>query len=712
MALFGSSDESIGVRITTSSDTKGVDQTTTALSSLERGAGLSAKSAALMGVVAGVTQTGIIALGGAFKAAGSAAIGGASSFEQNRVAFETMLGSADKARSLLTQISKFAKETPFELPEVVAGSKQLLAYGFTMDQIIPTMRKLGDIASGVGVPVSQLTTVFGQVRTAGKLMGGDILQFTNAGVPIIEALAKVLHVTQGEVKDMVAAGKVGFPEVQAAIDSMSGAGSQFGGMMDKQSHTFGGVVSNIKDGFGQILRGAVGVTNAGDIIKGGLFDRLKDGAQAVMPVLQRLGEQAGPAMEKAMSAGTIAVKDFIMTFKDPDVTSNGFYGFLEQTASGARRVYDAFVKYLSPSLKALWNTLKTQLAPSLKQLIPYIDDVAKIIGAGIIVQVWLAVNALNFLVKTIADLIQWFFDVKKAVGDTVDSIATAFRWVGGVWNSVISDMATAIQAVWNAAIKPVVDLIVEAANIIGGIYGYIFSIIRGAALVAWWAIYNEAVSPVMNAIGQAANWVGGLVSGVWNAIAGAGASAWSTVQGWAVGAWQSIYNVWAGVAGWFGGIWNSIAGAGASASGAVGNAFAGVANGIKNAFKDAINWVIDKINALIHSMNSTVGKLPGVGKIADVPKFENGVQNFGGGLAVVGDVNGRGGELINLPRGSSVYSNQQSKQILKDAGGGTTFNHYGDVVLSTDAAVNAWYDVQGRNSELAQRGLTTLRGAI
>lgn len=367
---------------------------------------MTAKSAVLMGAVAGVAQTGVIALGGAIKDAATAAIGGASSFEQNRVAFETMLGSADKARTLLTQISQFAKETPFELPEVVQGSKQLLAFGFAQEQIIPTMRKLGDIASGVGVPVGQLAYVFGQVRVAGKLMGGDLMQFTNAGVPMIEGLSKVLKVSQGDVKKMVEEGKVGFKDVEQVINNMTGSGSQFGGMMEKQSHTFGGVVSNIKDGFSQMLRAAVGVTNAGDIVQGGLFDRLKTGAEKVMPKIQTLSEKIGPFMSAAINKAMLAMYDFKTIWNDPSLTSGEVATKFDIFVQTLRRMWDVLDKMLGPSLRTLWDSLTTKLLPAFESLLPFIGEVAKVAGGVLVGSLWLVINALNIAATSISWVIK------------------------------------------------------------------------------------------------------------------------------------------------------------------------------------------------------------------------------------------------------------------------------------------------------------------
>ena len=110
----------------------------------------------------------------------------AGNFEQWRIAFETMLGSVEKADTLLRDIEQFAKKTPFELPEVVENAKKLLAYNIEAEKLLPTLEALGNISAGVGrEKLPFLTLAFGQVRAAGKLTGQELRQFTEAGVPLM-----------------------------------------------------------------------------------------------------------------------------------------------------------------------------------------------------------------------------------------------------------------------------------------------------------------------------------------------------------------------------------------------------------------------------------------------------------------------------------------------------------------------------------------------
>ena len=180
---------------------------------------------------------------------GRGALVAAGNMEQFNVAFTTMLGSAEKGAALMAEIIEFTKKTPFELEGVVSSTKQLLAFGIVQKDIIPTLETLGNIASGVGVPVSRLTTVFGQVRAATRLMGQDLNQFIQAGVPLITELADILGKTEAEIKSLVSEGEISFDLVKQALERMTNEGGKFFNLMDAQSKTFLGTLSNAADGF-------------------------------------------------------------------------------------------------------------------------------------------------------------------------------------------------------------------------------------------------------------------------------------------------------------------------------------------------------------------------------------------------------------------------------------------------------------------------------
>ncbi len=185
-------------------------------------------------------------------------------FQQLEVAFTTMLGSADKANDLMSQLVRTAATTPFDLKSVSEGAKQLLAYGTQADEVNGTLIRLGDIAAGLSIPLNDLVYLYGTTMTQGRMFTQDLRQFQGRGIPIADELAKIFGVTKDKVGELVTAGKVGAAEVQQAIENMTNAGSRFGGLMEAQSHTITGQISNIEDAINSMFND-IGKANEGVI---------------------------------------------------------------------------------------------------------------------------------------------------------------------------------------------------------------------------------------------------------------------------------------------------------------------------------------------------------------------------------------------------------------------------------------------------------------
>lgn len=132
-----------------------------------------------------------------------------------------MLGSAEKANKLLKELTDFAKKTPFELVGIRQNAKQLLAMGIQLNDLLPTLKALGDVSAGLSVPLDRLALAYGQVIAKGKLQGGELKQFTEAGVPILAELADMLGKTRGEIQEMITDGAIGSELVVKAFQRMS-----------------------------------------------------------------------------------------------------------------------------------------------------------------------------------------------------------------------------------------------------------------------------------------------------------------------------------------------------------------------------------------------------------------------------------------------------------------------------------------------------------
>ena len=176
-----------------------------------------------------------------------------SQFQQLEIAFGTMLKSKEKANALMAQMTDLAAKTPFRLQEVSKGAKRLLAFQVPAQEVTETLRRMGDVAAGLGVPIERLIHVYGQVKAQGRMFTNDLYQFMNAGIPMISELSKAVGKSETEIKEMVAEGKIGFAEVQAVIKNMTDEGGTFYNLMDAQSKSLGGQISNLKDNFAQVL---------------------------------------------------------------------------------------------------------------------------------------------------------------------------------------------------------------------------------------------------------------------------------------------------------------------------------------------------------------------------------------------------------------------------------------------------------------------------
>lgn len=187
-------------------------------------------------------------------------------FQQLEVAFTTMLQSGEKADALLQQLTKTAATTPFGLEDVAQGAKQLLAYGLGAEKVNETLIRLGDIAAGLSVPLNDLVYLYGTTMAQGRLYTQDFNQFTGRGIPMISELAKQFGVAESKVKELVESGKVGFPEVQKVIESLTNEGGKFGGLMEEQSKTITGQISNIEDSisvmFNELGQQSEGIINS------------------------------------------------------------------------------------------------------------------------------------------------------------------------------------------------------------------------------------------------------------------------------------------------------------------------------------------------------------------------------------------------------------------------------------------------------------------
>lgn len=214
-------------------------------------------------------------------------------FQQLEVAFTTMLGSAEKANALMQQLTKTAAVTPFDLQGVTQGAKQLLAYGIEAEKVNDTLVHLGDIAAGLSLPLNDLVYLYGTTMTQGRMFTQDLRQFMGRGIPIAEELAKQFGVTKDKVGELVTAGKVGAEEFNKAIMSMSSEGGKFAGLMEAQSKTITGQISNIEDAIDSMLNNigqqSEGIINGSLSVVASLVENYEKVGEVILGVIATYG---------------------------------------------------------------------------------------------------------------------------------------------------------------------------------------------------------------------------------------------------------------------------------------------------------------------------------------------------------------------------------------------------------------------------------------
>lgn len=255
-----------------------------------------------MNALAGAAALGVVgSIAGSIAGVGISCIKAAGQMEQYEIAFQTMLKSANRGTQMLKNLQEFAAKTPFDVPGVVETAQQLMAFGFKAEDIIPTLRTLGDAAAGLGkgsAGVQQMGYALGQISTSGTLKTQDVNQLATAGINVWEALSQAYGKSITEIKDMTEKGMIDSAEAVKIITGSMDA--NFGGMMSKMETSINGLFSNIEETAGTFA------ANMGSYMVEAF--NVKDKLQSVSEVLGnitdsfRQAQQQGKSMTEALAA--------------------------------------------------------------------------------------------------------------------------------------------------------------------------------------------------------------------------------------------------------------------------------------------------------------------------------------------------------------------------------------------------------------------------
>lgn len=172
--------------------------------------------------------------------------------EQVNVAFEVLLGSQEKAASLLDQMGKYSAATPYQKADIQQAAKTMLGFGIAQERIMPNLKMLGDIAMGDAGKLQSLTLAFSQIQSTGRLTGNDLLQLINAGFNPLQELSKKTGLSIAQLKEQMEKGQISAQMVGEAFSSATSEGGLFYGMTEKVGQTIGGKLSTLMDNLKEI----------------------------------------------------------------------------------------------------------------------------------------------------------------------------------------------------------------------------------------------------------------------------------------------------------------------------------------------------------------------------------------------------------------------------------------------------------------------------
>lgn len=480
----------------------------------ERMEGVQSTSSGLVASLVSVKAAMTALATGAVASAGAYMVKLAGDFQNVQVALTNMLGSAEKAQSLIADLQQFAATTPFEFQGLAKASQKLLAFGFTAEQLIPTLTAVGDAAAGLGAGaegVDRITLALGQMAAKGRVQSDEMLQLTEAGIPAWKMLADTIGTDIPTAMDKVTKGQV---DAQTGLTALvSGMESRFAGLMAQQSTTISGSWSNLMDGLEQ------SATQVG----------LRISAAFDLPDLfTSIGNQMQTFAHDVQSSGvTTALSNLI----PPGL------------ALGITTVAGALTASLIPAAVAAAPALlelAAAAAAALVPLAPYIV-IGAAVGAAIYAMVepaeafTLVADALGVSADTTASILSELSDISNEVGAAIDYVTDVFYGIGVAIDEAVTpylQMAEdAFASLWGAVTsyasaiwQSVADMASSIAGSIGDTISAFFDMAYNA-LPSW---AQSCLSSIGNMVTTAIGWLASLrayLSSTMDEVAQKGAAA-------------------------------------------------------------------------------------------------------------------------------------------------------------------------------------------
>jgi len=420
------------------------------------------------------------------------AVKSAGEMEMLRSSLDTLTGSAEKGAEVFTKLNRFAAKTPFETSSLAKATETMLAFGISSEKVMPNLQMLGDISLGNAAKLTGLSLAFSQVQSTGRLMGQDLLQMINQGFNPLTIISQKTGKSMSVLKDEMAAGSISAEMVADAMKTATSEGGLFYKGMEKGAATLSGVTSTLTDTIKMTVNQMVGLSETGEIVKGGLVDVVKtafidltkfltDNQETIVNFFNStLGwiKDNGPVVAGIIIGGLapafVALAGSIWAAMAPlipflvagallgagvklIVDSLGGWEETQKKVTDALTVFaDAFNKYILPALNDLWETISKELLPALQDLwtavgpvlTPVLKFLAAVLGGVLIVGFRLVIEVLKLVIGWLAETVRKFANMINFFGGIAGAISSA---LSGVKNAITQPFSDALDSVKNIA---------------------------------------------------------------------------------------------------------------------------------------------------------------------------------------------------------------------------------------------------------------------
>lgn len=447
----------------------------------------------------------VAAVGAVTAALGAGVVAGVkynASIESYQTSFEVMTGSAEKAAEVIDKLKKVGAETPFELPDLADTTQLLMNYGFSADEAMDKMMMLGDISQGSAEKMSRIATAYGQMSSAGKVSLEDVKQMIEAGFNPLQEISESTGESMASLYDRISKGTISVDEITASMQRATSEGGKYFQSMEKQSQTFSGLISTLKDNAQQLL---------GEVVK-----PISDGlTESLLPAAISAIEQLTQGFEENGVSGMIQAAGNIVNGLITGIMENA--PFLISTGMELLSQFWLGIATGLPELIVKGFEIVTQLALGIMQNLPqlvtqgsaaitnYVSGLLSALPSVLQSGVQMILRLVDGIINNLPSIVS---AAAQAIARFIASIASNLPQIIATGNKIIAELAVGlIKAIPNlvskipqiiSAIKDAflsVDWISVGVNIIKGIAS-------GVASAA-----GQLVDAAVSAATDALNWV-------------------------------------------------------------------------------------------------------------------------------------------------------------------------------------------------------------